>query len=48
MIKDFIKFSLKASAAMFIIGVGTKLGMDAVENLRNIQDARKSMKDGRR
>lgn len=48
MVKDIIKFSLKASAAMFIIGVGTKLGKDAIDNLRNIQDSRKISKDGRR
>lgn len=47
MIKDIIKFSLKAGVALFIIGVGTKLGKDAIENLRDIQEARKISIDGR-
>jgi hypothetical protein len=47
MIKDIIKFTLKAGAALFIIGVGTKLAKDAIENLRDIQDARNSSNDGR-
>ena len=42
MIKDIIKFSLKAGVALFIIGIGTKLGKDAIENLKNIQEARKN------
>jgi len=47
MIKDIIKFTLKAGAALFVIGVGTKIGKDAIENLRAIQDARQNSKDGR-
>lgn len=47
MVKDIIKFSLKAGVALFVIGVGTKIGKDAIENLRDIQDARKISQDGR-
>ena len=47
MVKDIIKFSLKAGVALFIIGIGTKLGKDAIENLRDMQDARKISEDGR-
>lgn len=44
--KDFIKFALKASVALFVIGVGTKLGKDAIDNLQEFQDNRKNVKDG--
>jgi hypothetical protein len=47
MIKDIIKFSLKAGAALFVLGVGTKIGKDAIENLRDIQESRKISKDAR-
>ncbi|WP_156115536.1 hypothetical protein [Psychroserpens sp. Hel_I_66] len=46
--KDIIKFSLKAAVALFVLGVGTKIGKDAIENLKDIQDARKISKDGGR
>jgi hypothetical protein len=45
MVKDIIKFSLKAGVALFVIGVGTKIGKDAIENLREIQDERKISSD---
>ena len=44
--KDFIKFALKASVALFVIGVGTKLGKDAINDLQEFQDNRKKVKDG--
>jgi len=47
MVKDIIKFTVKAGVALFVIGVGTKIGKDAIENLRDIQEARKISKDGR-
>lgn len=44
--KDFIKFALKAGVALFVIGVGAKLGTDAVEHLQNMQDQKKMNNDG--
>lgn len=36
--KDFVKFAIKASIAMVAIGVGTKLGKDAINNLKEFKD----------
>ncbi len=47
MVKDIIKFTLKAGVALFVIGVGTKIGKDAIENLRDIQEERKISQDAR-
>ncbi len=44
--KDFIKFTLKASVALFVIGVGTKLGKDAINNLQEFNNNRKHVKNG--
>lgn len=48
MVRDIIKFTVKAGAALFVIGVGTKIGKDAIENLRDIQESRNNSKDERR
>ena len=44
--RDVIKFALKASVALFIIGVGTKLGKDALEALQDYQDNKNNVNDG--
>lgn len=44
--KDFIKFTLKASVALFVLGVGTKLGKDAISDLKQFKDNRKHLKHG--
>lgn len=44
--KDFIKFSLKASVALFVLGVGTKLGKDAINDLREFKNNRKQGNNG--
>lgn len=46
MMKDFIKFALKASVGLFILGVGTKLGKDAISDLRQFNDDRKNLRNG--
>lgn len=46
MVKDIIKFSIKAGVALFILGVGTKIGKDAIEHLKEIQDQRKNLNNG--
>ncbi|MGC1631078.1 MAG: hypothetical protein WA749_03095 [Gelidibacter sp.] len=45
--KSLIKFGLKSAVALFAIGVGTKLGKDAINDLRDHQDKRKSSDYGR-
>ena len=42
--KDIIKFTLKASVALFILGVGTKLGKDAITDLKEFKNSRKNLK----
>jgi len=44
--KSLIKFGLKSAVALFAIGVGTKLGKDAINNLRQFQDERKNNNNG--
>lgn len=44
--KEIIKFTLKASIALFAIGVGAKLGKDAIENLRQFKNDRESLNHG--
>lgn len=44
--KEFIKFALKAGAALFIIGVGTKLGKDGISNLQQFKNNRKQLSNG--
>lgn len=38
--KDFIKFALKACVALFVLGVGTKLGKDAINDLQQFKNNR--------
>ena len=44
--KELIKFVLKASVALFIIGVGTKLGKDGISNLQEYKNSKKQESDG--
>lgn len=44
--KELIKFTLKASIALFAIGVGAKLGKDAIENLKQFKSNREQLKHG--
>lgn len=44
--KDFIKFAVKASVALFVIGVGTKLGKDAINDLRTFKYNRNQLDHG--
>jgi len=44
--RDVIKFALKASVALFAIGVGTKLGKDALADLQEFQNKRTQDTDG--
>lgn len=46
MVKDVIKFSIKAGVALFILGLGTKIGKDAIEHLKDIQNEQKNLKHG--
>ena len=45
--KSLIKFGLKSAVALFAIGVGTKLGKDAITDLKTYQDKRKNSNNGR-
>lgn len=45
--KSIIKFGLKSAVALFAIGVGTKLGKDAITDLKQFQDNRKNSNNGR-
>ncbi len=45
--KSIIKFGLKSAVALFAIGVGTKLGKDAIMDLKEFQDKRKNTNNGR-
>lgn len=45
--KSIIKFGLKSAIALFVIGIGTKLGKDAIADLKDFQDNRKNIKHGR-
>lgn len=44
--KEIIKFALKASVALFIIGIGTKLGKDSISDLQEFKNNRKQMTNG--
>lgn len=44
--KSLIKFGLKSAVALFAIGVGTKLGKDAINDLKDYQDRRKNSNYG--
>lgn len=44
--KEFIKFALKASIGLVAIGIGTKLGKDAINNLKNFKDQRNQENNG--
>ncbi|WP_299390850.1 hypothetical protein [uncultured Gelidibacter sp.] len=44
--KSLIKFGLKSAIALFVIGIGTKLGKDAIDDLKDFQDNRKQVNDG--
>ncbi len=44
--KDFIKFALKASVALFVLGVGTKLGKDAINDLQQFKSNRNQIDNG--
>lgn len=45
--KSIIKFGLKSAIALFAIGIGTKLGKDAINDLKQFQNDRKNIKDGK-
>lgn len=45
--KSIIKFGLKSAIALFAIGIGTKLGKDAINDLKQFQNDRKTIKDGK-
>ena len=45
--KSLIKFGLKSAVALFAIGIGTKLGKDAINDLRQFQYNRKQLNDGK-
>lgn len=45
--KSILKFGLKSAIALFAIGIGTKLGKDAINDLKQFQDERKNIKDGK-
>ncbi len=45
--KSIIKFGLKSAIALFVIGIGTKLGKDAIEDLKQFQDDRKNINHGK-
>ncbi len=44
--KSLIKFGLKSAVALFAIGVGTKLGKDAITDLKQFQENRKNSNNG--
>ena len=44
--KDIIKFSLKAGVALFVLGVGTKLGKDAINDLKQFKNNRNHHNNG--
>ncbi|MEO6347617.1 MAG: hypothetical protein ABIO60_06875 [Aquaticitalea sp.] len=41
--KEIIKFTIKASIALFAIGMGAKLGKDAIENLKQFKNDREQL-----
>lgn len=43
--KDFIKFALKACVALFVLGVGTKLGKDAINDLKEFKDKKQQLEN---
>lgn len=45
--KSIIKFGVKSAVALFVIGIGTKLGKDAMTNLKEFQEERKNIKDAK-
>lgn len=45
--KSIIKFGLKSAIALFVIGVGTKLGKDAINDLKQFQNDRKHLSNGK-
>ncbi|MBO3097876.1 hypothetical protein [Gelidibacter pelagius] len=45
--KSIIKFGLKSAIALFVIGIGTKLGKDAINDLKQFQNDRKTSNNGR-
>lgn len=45
--KSLIKFGLKSAIALFVIGIGTKLGKDAINDLKQFQDDRKNLNNGK-
>ncbi|HUH26714.1 hypothetical protein [Gelidibacter sp.] len=45
--KSIIKVGLKSAIALFAIGIGTKLGKDAINDLKQFQNDRKNIKDGK-
>lgn len=44
--KEIVKFTLKASIALVAIGIGTKLGKDAINNLREFKNQRNQIAHG--
>ncbi|WP_166643287.1 hypothetical protein [Gelidibacter sediminis] len=45
--RSLLKFGFKSVVALFAIGVGTKLGKDAINDLKQFQDNRKHVDNGR-
>ena len=45
--KELIKFTLKASVGLFAIGVGAKLGKDAIEDLKDFKNNRENLNHGK-
>ncbi len=45
--KSLIKFGFKSAVALFAIGIGTKLGKDAINDLKQFQDNRKQLNNGK-
>lgn len=43
---DIIKFALKATVALFVLGVGTKLGKDAINDLQEYKNNRNQIDNG--
>ncbi|HLT32327.1 MAG TPA: hypothetical protein VKZ98_00925 [Aquaticitalea sp.] len=44
--KEFVKFAIKASIGLVAIGVGTKLGKDAINNLKEFKNQRNQESNG--
>lgn len=45
--KSLVKFGIKSAVALLAIGIGTKLGKDAINDLQQFQDNRKQLNNGK-